>query len=218
MKTKEELRRRFFLKEEQWQELTMEYYYRESVYIDFYYDDSIFSLSRQNLWLRKRFDQKSNFVYQLIKLDNSGNLDSYEKYDDLEKIKEMCNIINFDEIDSKLKTFCELNVHKETICIPHITEGLGHIGFKVTKNFVTSPNDSSWSYTVYDLKYIKGVEGLSLPEKTRVIDLMCKESKWDNTYMYGRVIEYLRNFSPDHFTKLVNNFVCPPFPENIAVI
>lgn len=219
---KEEFEKKLVLSNEQWNYLISKHTVSVKIFTDSYYDYLDYGLTTKDIWLRKRTcDNKETFELKIPKLKNDINslVDIYDEYTSVEDIKNILNIegdfSNF--LEENFFIFCNLKTTREIIFLIHPDINFSNIGFKFTKDIVTSCDQYDWEYLVCELEYSYGPE-LSQDAKEKLVKNIFEYYGWVYEYRYGKVLEYLKIFSPVHFTKLVNNFVCPPFLENIAVV
>ncbi len=218
----EEFEKKLILSDEQWNDLISVNTPSVKTFTDTYYDYFDYSLTIKDIWLRSRISKnQKTFELKIPKIANHANslVDVYDEYTKIEEIKGILKIEgDFDKhLEEKFFSFCKVYTIRETILLIHPNPIFNNIGFKFTKDIVTSPDQYGWEYIICELEYSYGPE-LSQDAKEKLVKNIFEYYGWIYEYRYGKVIEYLKNFSTEHFTKLVNNFICPHFSENSAVV
>ena len=166
----------------------------EKTFTDIYYDTLEYSLTKNDIWLRKRGDE---FELKLPMHDPSekGNMQQYQEIEGEEKIREIFAIVPIADFESDIKVlgyeiFCNLTTTRQK---------LKKDKFTIDIDLVKSDD------FFYELAEIE----LLVKEKDQMnkaameIENFATAQGLEKTYIRGKVLEYLFRKKPKHFTALI---------------
>lgn len=189
-----EIEKKFFIKEGDFERLTKDAeFVNERTYTDTYYDDENYSLTKKDIWLRKREDK---FQTKIPFHKSSDHIvDQYNELETKEEIRSFLNIQNNGSFEEDLK-------HKKyyPFCSYKTTRKKYRKGDFVIDFDLVDFGD--FKYEVLEIELL--VKNESEIEKTskRIIDFAKKHSlKIDR--VRGKVKTYLSRNDPKHFQALI---------------
>lgn len=163
------------------------------IFTDIYFDTSDYSLTRKDIWLRKRAGQ-----YELKVSMNEGVSMSQrqaDKYKELETETEIKDALGIPQ-EKTLGTALE-EAGFEPFCSITTTRTEYKIGdFKIDINFM------DFGYKIVEIELMVGSEDQRSVAAESIL-AFAKNRGLETGYVMGKVIEFLRRNNPEHFQALV---------------
>lgn len=164
----------------------------EKKFTDIYYDNSNFSITTKDIWLRER-DGKFELKLPINISIKERTSDQYRELED------ECDILKYFNADNKsVKDFLSEKGYRP-FCIITTTRK------KYKKNnFNIDLDIMDFGYTLAEIEYMIN-DNLEIEKATQSItSFAIKHNINTSTAIYGKVIEYLRIKNPTHFYALIN--------------
>ncbi len=168
----------------------------EKKIIDAYFDDSNYSLTKKDIWFRER-----NGRFELkIPMNDKIEERVSDQYRELEKDEEILKYFNVDPgvsikdllIENTYNAFCTLETTRK----------------KYKKEVFNIDIDSiDYGYAIVEIEYMIEDESKIKEATEKIIKFAKSFGISTSEYVRGKVSEYLRRNSPDHFEALVDNGV-----------
>lgn len=190
-----EVEKKFLLTEEEKQRLLKDAQFLvEKVFTDVYYDTSDWSLTRKDVWLRRRGNNYELKVPVNYDIYSKGHvLDQYREFETVEGITEFLNLFipkgsSLEEILEKAgyKTFCTLTTTRKK----YIKDG-----YNIYLDYV------DFGYTIAEIELMVSDESEVSKATDNILDF-AKSHGMSISKVRGKVAEFLSRYSPVHFEVL----------------
>jgi len=163
----------------------------EKVNVDEYFDDSLYSLSRQDHWLRKRNGQWELKVRKHT-LGHKRGVTQYEELEDDQSIAAFLELSPTQSLDDSIAEAGYLSFMKLVTTRRSFERGEFHIDLDKV--------DFGYSLAEIELMVEDG-QGEEAAEKIR---LFATEIGLDQSSVNGKLLEYLSRYSKDHYQALID--------------
>lgn len=166
----------------------------KKVFTDTYYDTSDFSLTLKDMWLRSR---DANFELKIpASISDKGFINQYKELTDEASIKEHLNLhgsgsINQVLVDKKHNPFCILTTTRERF---------KKDSFSIDIDTVTADD---FNYSIAEIELMVEKES-DMKSALNQITLFMEQNNISESPVKGKVIEYLRQKSPNHYNALLS--------------
>lgn len=176
-------------------------FFGEKTFTDVYFDTAQFSLTKNDIWLRKR---GNDFELKLPMHDENNRLtQQYQEIEGEEKIREIFAIPAVKEFESDIKDFsykpfCRCITARKKFKKQEFIIDLDVVTYEL-------PDGELADFT-YDLAEIELlVENKNeMSEAAKKIEKFAFDNGLENSYVRGKVLEFLKRKKPDHFQVLVD--------------
>lgn len=163
-------------------------------FTDTYYDTSDFSLTSKDMWLRSR---DNNFELKIpASISDNGFINQYKELTEENSIKEHLNLrgnglMNQLLADNKYNPFCILTTTRERFkkCL-----------FSIDIDTVTA---DSFNYSIAEIELMVEKKA-DIKAALSQITLFMKQNNISWSPVRGKVIEYLKQKSPNHYDALLS--------------
>jgi adenylate cyclase class IV len=166
----------------------------EKIFTDSYYDTNEFSLTKNDIWLR---DRSGDWELKIPRHQIGNNsTQQYQEIEGEEKIREVFSIVPKNDFLSDIQEF-----GYEIFCDCKTTrKKYKKDGFNIDIDFV---DYGDFSYSLAEIELM--VEGENqMNEAAEKIEKFAHKNGLQNSYVRGKVLEYLIKKKPEHFKALVD--------------
>ncbi|MBU2540122.1 CYTH domain-containing protein [Patescibacteria group bacterium] len=161
-------------------------------FTDIYYDDSNYSLTSKDIWLRSRDNRFELKIPMNVCIEDRVS----DQYKEIENDKDILNYFKAN-IDGSLADFLVKNEFNPFCAITTTRRKYKKSKFNIDLDFM------DFGYTITEIEYMTNKE-LEMEEATRsIIEFAKRHNINSDTVVRGKVVEYLRINNPNHFQKLL---------------
>lgn len=164
----------------------------ETIFSDTYYDSSDFTLTRRDMWMRSR---SGKFELKLpVNCDKNSNTNQYIEIDDKDEIAKVLDLDNADDLAVALSNkdiipFCTIVTTRNSL-------KNGQIKIDI--------DETDFGYSLVEFE-ILAEEKTQIHEAEDIIRDFANELGLGMENVRGKVIEYLRINSPEHYQALIES-------------
>jgi len=188
-----EIEKKFILTPEQEKNLVEEAEFLSTKqFTDIYYDDSDFSLTKKDIWLRERGGKFELKLPMNESLENRTS-DQYRELENEDDILSHFGVQNISIkdflIEKEYKPFCQITTTRKK----YKKEG-----------FNIDLDSMDFGYTVAEIEYMTNDDSKIKEATQSIIEFAEKHNIDTGMVIRGKVVEYLRIKNPTHFQALID--------------
>lgn len=189
-----EVEKKFILTDEQQEKLTEGAdFLGEKLFTDTYFDDSIYSLTTKDLWLRERSERFELKVTMNVSIEERVS----DQYRELETESEIAQQLNL-SADIPL-----VHALKDKGYVPFITVTTTRKKYK-KDGFSIDLDTMDFGYNIVEIEYMTDDESKIIEATDKIIECAKSYGITSNGFVRGKVAEYLRRNNPAHFQALID--------------
>ncbi len=194
-----EIEKEFIITREQKERLLKKaVFLRKKTFQDIYFDDSRYSLTTKDWWLRTR---EGRFELKIHRFEK--DIDVYDELDDMSDI-----LSAFELHDKTLEDFL-----KEKEIVPFIeltTERESYEIAPFTIEFDTATYANGFTYSSMEVELLVNKAETSAEEGAEKIIKFAEQYEIKREPVLGKVLTYMKNYLPDHFQVLETANILSP--------
>ena len=165
----------------------------EKKFMDTYYDTAEYTLTKNDIWLRKRGDE---FELKLpLREAPKSSMQQYQEIEGAEKIRQIFAIVPVSDFESDIKSlgyepFCVCTTTRKKFKKDEFTIDLDEVSY------------GDFSYNIAEIELMVD-EKSAILRATKKIEKFAEEKKLKISSVRGKIIEYLMVKKPQHYQALV---------------